>query len=38
MTTEVFKGNTQDPATFASQVKKAKERFACKNVTLAIEG
>ena len=31
--TEVFGGNTQDPATFASQVKKASERFGCERVT-----
>lgn len=34
VTTEVFKGNTQDTATFASQIKKAKERFKCEKVTL----
>ena len=33
LSTEVFCGNTQDPATFASQVKKARERFACEHVT-----
>jgi transposase len=31
--TEVFRGNTQDTATFASQVKKASQRFACERVT-----
>ena len=34
VTTEVFKGNTQDPASFASQIQKCKERFKCENVTL----
>jgi transposase len=34
VTTEVFKGNTQDTSTFASQIKKAKERFKCEKVTL----
>lgn len=34
VTTEVFKGNTQDTSTFASQIKKAKERFRCEKVTL----
>jgi transposase len=34
VTTEVFKGNTQDTASFASQIQKCKERFKCKNVTL----
>src|SRR5664280_2433149 len=33
VTTEVFRGNTQDPKTFASQVKKASERFGCERVT-----
>ena len=33
VTTEVFCGNTQDPKTFASQVKKARERFGCERVT-----
>ena len=33
VSTEVFRGNTQDPATFASQVKKASQRFACERVT-----
>lgn len=31
--TEVFKGNTNDTTTFASQVEKTKERFGCKDVT-----
>ena len=30
---EVFQGNTQDPKTFAAQVKKASERFGCERVT-----
>jgi transposase len=34
VTTEVFKGNTQDTASFASQIQKCKERFGCENVTL----
>jgi transposase len=34
VSTEVFRGNTQDTATFASQVKKASQRFACERVTL----
>jgi len=33
LSTEVFRGNTQDPATFASQVNKASERFGCRRVT-----
>ena len=33
LSTEVFQGNTQDPATFASQVKKVRERFGCERVT-----
>lgn len=33
LSTEVFHGNTQDPATFSSQVKKARERFGCERVT-----
>ncbi len=33
VSTEVFRGNTQDPATFASQVKKASQRFGCERVT-----
>jgi transposase len=33
VSTEVFRGNTQDPATFASQVKKASQRFGCQEVT-----
>lgn len=34
VTTEVFKGSTQDTASFASQILKCKERFKCENVTL----
>ena len=30
---EVFAGNTQDPKTFASQIKKVKERFGVSDVT-----
>ena len=30
---EVFEGNTQDPKTVLSQVKKVRERFGCKKVT-----
>ena len=33
VTTEVFRGNTQDPKTFASQVNKASQRFGCERVT-----
>lgn len=33
VTTEVFKGNTQDPATLTNQINKVKERFGCKEVT-----
>ena len=33
VSTEVFRGNTQDTATFASQVKKASQRFGCERVT-----
>lgn len=33
LSTEVFRGNTQDPATFASQVKKTSQRFGCEHVT-----
>lgn len=33
VSTEVFVGNTQDLATFSSQVHKASERFGCKRVT-----
>jgi transposase len=34
VTTEVFKGNTRDTASFASQIQKCKERFKCENITL----
>src|SRR6266498_2606438 len=30
VSTEVFRGNTQDPKTFAAQVKKASQRFGCE--------
>ena len=33
LSTEVFRGNTQDPQTFGAQVKKASERFGCERVT-----
>ena len=33
VSTEVFRGNTQDPKTFAAQVQKARERFGCQRVT-----
>ena len=33
VSTEVFKGNTQDPATFGSQLRKAAELFGCERVT-----
>lgn len=33
VSTEVFAGNTHDPQTFASQVRKVAERFGCKEVT-----
>lgn len=33
VSTEVFRGNTQDTQTFAEQVKKASERFGCARVT-----
>ena len=36
VSTEVFAGNTQDTQTFASQVKKAAERFGCEQVTFQI--
>ncbi|MBV6517849.1 MAG: IS1634 family transposase ISPph1 [Candidatus Brocadia fulgida] len=34
VSTEVFRGNTQDPKTFESQVKKTAERFGCTGVTM----
>jgi len=33
VSTEVFRGNTQDTKTFAAQVRKARERFGCERVT-----
>jgi hypothetical protein len=33
VSTQVFKGNTQDAKTFGAQVKKASERFGCERVT-----
>lgn len=33
VSTEVFAGNTQDPKTFVSQVRKTAERFGCQRVT-----
>jgi len=33
VSTEVFRGNTQDPKTFGAQVQKARERFGCERVT-----
>lgn len=33
VSTEVFRGNTQDAKTFAAQVKKASVRFGCERVT-----
>ena len=33
VSTEVFRGNTQDAQTFAAQVQKASERFGCERVT-----
>lgn len=32
---EVFQGNTQDPETFVSQVKKLAHEFGCESVTMA---
>lgn len=34
VSTEVFPGNTQDPKTFASQVRKAAKVFGCEKVTI----
>ena len=31
---ECFKGNTRDPCTFESQIKKLKNRFGCERVTM----
>lgn len=33
VSTEVFRGNTQDPKTFGAQVRKAGQRFGCERVT-----
>ena len=33
VSTEVFRGNTRDAATFGAQVRKAVERFGCERVT-----
>jgi hypothetical protein len=33
LSTEVFRGNTQDPQTFGAQVRKASQRFGCERVT-----
>jgi hypothetical protein len=33
VSTEVFRGNTQDPQTFGAQVRKASQRFGCERVT-----
>jgi Transposase DDE domain len=33
ISTEVFRGNTQDPKTFAAQITTASERFGCQQVT-----
>jgi len=33
VSTEVFRGNTQDMQTFAAQISKASERFGCQQVT-----
>ena len=33
VSTEVFRGNTQDTKTFGSQVRKASQRFGCQRVT-----
>jgi transposase len=33
ISTEVFRGNTQDPQTFGAQVSKASQRFGCQRVT-----
>ena len=33
VSTEVFRGNTQDPQTFAAQITKASQRFGCVQVT-----
>jgi transposase len=33
LSTQVFRGNTQDPATVSEQVKKIAERFGCTDIT-----
>ena len=33
VSTEVFRGNTQDPKTFGAQVRKVSQRFGCERVT-----
>lgn len=33
VSTDVFRGNTRDPATFGAQVQKASQRFGCERVT-----
>jgi hypothetical protein len=33
VSTEAFRGNTQDPKTYGAQVRKAKERFGCERLT-----
>jgi len=33
VSSEVFRGNTQDPKTFAAQITKASERFGCRQIT-----
>ena len=33
VSTEVFRGNTQDPKTFAAQIQKVTQRFGCERVT-----
>jgi hypothetical protein len=34
VSTEVFRGNTRDPATFGAQVQKVSQRFGCERVTV----
>lgn len=34
---EAFKGNTQDTQTFENQLKKLKERFGCKSITVVCD-
>jgi hypothetical protein len=38
VSTQVFRGNTQDTKTFAAQVTKARERFGCERVTFVGDG